>query len=182
MGSEVCKTFSRLLLGRTGGSLPQHNSWQRVSPGRQPSDLIFTIMSGMALSIQKSMLRRKAYDKVNRCKLMAQLEEVLGWNDITRKFSHRGVRPVYHFEVESNRGRSNLSFSLWKGENWFGPLCVETVPEELVGKWMTAFCGRSRQMEWRRDCLHFRNRYSNGDSNSMFPTANYISPPIALIA
>ena len=47
MNSEVCKTFSRPLLARTKPMLQQANSWKCASQGRQPSDLIYTIIRGM---------------------------------------------------------------------------------------------------------------------------------------
>ena len=68
VGSEACKTLSRLLLGRTQSRLQQTNSWQCASPGRQPADLIFTILRGMMQ--EEEWKRGVVYTKIDVEKLM----------------------------------------------------------------------------------------------------------------
>ena len=162
MSSAACKTFSRLLLGRMHGDLEQRNSWQCASAGRQPCDFIYTIMRGM---MQEKEWKRgivytkidveKAYDKIDRQKLVDSLERVIGWSEIMECW-HRLIMDT-HAQIQSPWGTTQiamrsgikqgaiespiffLAIMQWviaeaaTSEAWQGPPCFENVPEELVG-------------------------------------------------
>ena len=85
MGSSVSKLFSRLLLNRCLPKLSPATAMQCSGPGRQTGDYLFSIIRlfelcrewGVPLAVFKLDLE-KAFDKLDRGKLLQKLEERLG--------------------------------------------------------------------------------------------------------